>query len=70
MGFLAEILKVVFFANPAIHWWGRYSAELQELACEAALIRRMKVAAYEYGGSTGVCAGQGFIAVPAHLKEF
>jgi hypothetical protein len=47
--FIVEVLKVLFFLNPAIHLWARETAESQELACDEALVTSRGVAAYDYG---------------------
>ena len=47
--YLAELLKIAFFPNPAIYLWSRELGELQELACDQAIVGRGIVKAYDYG---------------------
>jgi len=42
------ILKSLCILNPFIHLWGREIAELQEFACDEALVTREKVSSWQY----------------------
>lgn len=43
------LVRAFFFWNPAIGWWERAMAELQEFACDRHVLRRPQVSASEYG---------------------
>jgi beta-lactamase regulating signal transducer with metallopeptidase domain len=45
-----ELLVILCFANPAIYLWKRQIIELQEFACDEALIGRKGVRSEDYGG--------------------
>jgi beta-lactamase regulating signal transducer with metallopeptidase domain len=79
-----ELLGSVFFLNPAMHAWRRELADLQEFACDEAVLGRKKVSAYAYGsclvrvaeaalGSRVIHAGTACMARPsgnpAHFKS-
>ncbi len=44
-----EVLSCLFSLNPVIHLWKREITEIQEFACDEALISQMRVSSYEYG---------------------
>jgi hypothetical protein len=46
---LMEAASCLFFLNPFIHFWKKEISEVQEFACDEALIGQMRVSAYEYG---------------------
>jgi hypothetical protein len=46
---LIEMLKVLLFWNPAIYLWARQMAQLQELACDEAVITRRPLDSRDYG---------------------
>jgi beta-lactamase regulating signal transducer with metallopeptidase domain len=43
-----QLLRALFFWNPAVHWLYKSVAELQEFACDEALIAQRKVSAHAY----------------------
>jgi membrane-bound lytic murein transglycosylase D len=43
-----QLLRALFFWNPAVHWLYKSVAELQEFACDEALITQRKVSAHAY----------------------
>jgi len=47
--YLYEILKVLFFLNPAVHLLSRRVDELQELACDETLLGRHDISPQDYG---------------------
>jgi hypothetical protein len=44
-----EVLRILFFWNPAMRSWRRSLVELQDLACDQHVLRRKAVSATEYG---------------------
>lgn len=46
--YACQLLRSLFFWNPAAHWLHRSIAELQELACDEVLVARRRVAVREY----------------------
>ena len=44
-----EVLRILFFWNPALGAWKRSMVELQDLACDQHVLRRREVSATEYG---------------------
>jgi hypothetical protein len=44
-------LRALFFWNPALALWERLLAELQDLACDRQVMRRLRVPAVEYGAA-------------------
>ncbi|MEW6056587.1 MAG: penicillin-binding transpeptidase domain-containing protein [Bdellovibrionota bacterium] len=44
-----EVLICFFFLNPAMFFWKREIIELQEFACDEALVGRKSVSSHEYG---------------------
>lgn len=46
--YLIWLLKLVFVLNPIIHLWSRWVCEIQEFACDEALIGRKRVGTREY----------------------
>lgn len=46
---ILELLLCLFYLNPAMHAWKKMILELQELACDEALIGRMRVPPRDYG---------------------
>lgn len=44
-----EALKIACFANPAAYLWARKMAELQEFACDEALVESPRVGRLDYG---------------------
>ena len=44
--YLFSALRIIFILNPAIHIWNRWISELQEFACDEALVRRVSPQAY------------------------
>jgi hypothetical protein len=48
--FLLEFARMLFFWNPAAHAWIRSISQLQEFACDEALIDRRDVSPRAYGG--------------------
>lgn len=47
--YFIEAIRVVFFGNPGVALWHKKINELQELACDEALMTQHKISAYEYG---------------------
>jgi hypothetical protein len=47
--FVLEVLRILFFWNPAMASWRRSLVELQDLACDQHVLRRKTVSATEYG---------------------
>lgn len=43
-----QLLRALFFWNPAVHWLYQSVAELQEFACDEALIAQRKVSVHAY----------------------
>lgn len=43
-----QLLRALFFWNPAVHWLYKSVAELQEFACDEVLITQRKVSAHAY----------------------
>lgn len=41
-------LKIICFINPLIHLWSRWTSEIQELACDEALVDQQKVDSQAY----------------------
>jgi membrane-bound lytic murein transglycosylase D len=46
--YVYQLLRALFFWNPAVHWLYKSVAELQEFACDEALIAQRKVSAHAY----------------------
>lgn len=46
--YIYQLLRALFFWNPAVHWLYRSVTELQEFACDEALIVQRKVSAHAY----------------------
>ncbi len=46
--YIYQLLRALFFWNPAVHWLYKSVAELQEFACDEVLIRQQKVPAHAY----------------------
>jgi beta-lactamase regulating signal transducer with metallopeptidase domain len=77
-----QLLRALFFWNPAVHWLYKSVAELQEFSCDEALIAQRKVSAHAYcsclirvAESTlkqqrmSICAGMLGAAGPGILKN-
>lgn len=47
--YLIELTRIIFWFNPAIKYWHQHFQELQELACDEALVTKEMVSTYEYG---------------------
>lgn len=48
LAYAFQLLRVLFFWNPAVHWLHGSVAELQEFACDEALVTRRKISAHAY----------------------
>jgi beta-lactamase regulating signal transducer with metallopeptidase domain len=48
LAYAYQLLRMLFFWNPAMHWLHKSIAELQEFACDEALIEDRKVSAHAY----------------------
>ncbi len=46
--YLFELFKIIFYLNPFIHHWLKSNSELQELACDEALINERLVCVEDY----------------------
>lgn len=46
--YLFELFKIIFYLNPFIHHWLKSNSELQELACDEALINESSVCVEDY----------------------
>lgn len=44
-----EIIRILFFWNPAVYLWSADLSVLQEYACDEAVIQHRKVSGYDYG---------------------
>lgn len=77
-----QLLRALFFWNPAVHWLYKSVAELQEFACDEALVAQRKVSAHAYCSClmrvaesavkqqrTSICAGMLGAAGPGILKN-
>jgi len=77
-----QLLRALFFWNPAVHWLYKSIAELQEFACDEALIAQRKVSAHAYCSCLmrvaeaavkqqrmSICAGMLGAAGPGILKN-
>lgn len=47
--YLLEMLRIIFWINPSIYRWQKTMNELQELACDEALVGHQLVSAHDYG---------------------
>ena len=53
------VVRALFFWNPAVAWWERVTAELQDLACDRQVLGRSWVSALDYGRCLLWAAGAG-----------
>lgn len=47
--YFTEIIRIIFFCNPGVTRWHNTLSELQELACDEALVNHRMVSAHDYG---------------------
>lgn len=47
--YFMEVISIVFLGNPALRRWRRILNELQELACDEALVGHRMISAHDYG---------------------
>lgn len=48
LAYAYQLLRALFFWNPAVHWLQRSIADLQEFACDEVLVRHRRVSAHAY----------------------
>lgn len=48
LAYAYQLLRALFFWNPAVHWLHRSVADLQEFACDEALVAHRRVSAHAY----------------------
>lgn len=82
LAYAYQLLRALFFWNPAVHWLHRSIADLQEFACDEALVAHRRVSAHAYCSCllrvaesamrqqrTSICASMLGAAPPAVLKS-
>lgn len=68
--YLMECVRVVFWGNPGVQRWHRLLSELQELACDEALVGHPMVCAHDYGNCLFKVAQTVSTYSESHLREF
>lgn len=82
LAYAYQMLRVLFFWNPAVHWLQRSIVDLQEFACDEALVAQRRVSAHAYCSCllrvaesamrqqrTSICASMLGAAPPSVLKK-
>nr|UVT38006.1 hypothetical protein cemce18_00002 [uncultured bacterium] len=47
--YFIEVLRLIFWGNPAVTRWQRVLSELQEFSCDEVLVGQLKISAHDYG---------------------